>query len=247
MGQIFNKDFSAGYIPADDYLNGRPNGQLRMDGLCLDETGALVLSRAPKAVNNTQVQNQMMAVYSKYLNGTRYRFFQRQDLSIWCDRDQSGNYSYNINGNFLDEGAGPLPAAFGAGFGRIFISNGSQKDNKEFDGTNQWLWGFDSTWQLLAPQIAYVQAVCCPFYGGDPNNFANLTAFEGTLVSSGNGIVTFKTSTGASKRANIRYSTTLNLNDFINSADIGAPTDNFYLVVNWQNSGITSVEVRACA
>ena len=247
MGHIFNKDFSAGYIPADDYLNGRPNGQLRMDGLCLDETGALVLSRAPKAVNNTQVQNQMMAVYSKYLNGTRYRFFQRQDLSIWCDRDQSGNYSYNINGNFLDEGAGPLPAAFGAGFGRIFISNGSQKDNKEFDGTNQWLWGFDSTWQLLAPQIAYVQAVCCPFYGGDPNNFANLTAFEGTLVSSGNGIVTFKTSTGASKRANIRYSTTLNLNDFINSADIGAPTDNFYLVVNWPNSGITSVEVRACA
>lgn len=247
MGQIVVNNFSAGFVSSDDYLNGHPNGQLRMDNLCLDETGALAISKTSTAIDNASIGQDIIALYSKYLNGKLYRFLQTADYQIWCDQDQSGNYSYNITGTGSGL-AGPRPAAFGAGFGRIFTANGAPLDNKEFDGTTHWTWGWQSFQTNLWPYVRFIQAVCCPFYGSDPDNFKhNFTAYEGTLGFLDNGLAAFSTA-AVTNRANIRYTGPLNLNDFTNSADVGAATDDFYLLVNWPGTaGITSVEVRACA
>ena len=241
MGQINVRDFNAGYTPDDDYLNGNPNGQIRMDNLCLEETGAIILSRTSQQVNKVLSGQDIISCYSKWLNGKLYRFCQLGNYTVWVDADQSGNFATNVCAN----ASGPRPAAYGAGFGNIFVSNGIE--NKRFDGTKVLSWG--GLVNFAPPQISQLlDAVSVHWYGPDAHRW--VTTFS--LVSGSNlvlsdGYCSFNTGAGNSGVVRCTPLGAQNFNDFVNSTDVGAPTDQFALCVNTPNgySSVTNLEVRA--
>ena len=51
--QILINNFSAGWCPSDDAVNGRPNALLQMDNLEIDRNGALI--SAAKSNNKTEI------------------------------------------------------------------------------------------------------------------------------------------------------------------------------------------------
>src|SRR5215469_18260015 len=126
---LFVRDFSAGWIPSDDAVNGRPNGQLQMNNLELDRNGALTLTggTSKKWAGFTA---QAHTLYSNYLGGTRYDYSACTDGTVWrnntqiCNTGDTSNAAFDVAFNFTlvcsgncrlkDNGTTAVPLGVGA-------------------------------------------------------------------------------------------------------------------------------------
>lgn len=113
-----------GWTPTVNAINGNPQGLLRMDNLCLDEDGAVVLAKSDVDISDN-FGYEIHSIYSNNIRAQKYRFVGLADRTV---RYWDGS-SWQV---FLADGSDYI-AAFGSGLGHIFVCSGSIK--KKFDGT----------------------------------------------------------------------------------------------------------------
>lgn len=115
---LFIKDFSAGWCPSDDPINGRPNACISMKNLEINKNGALTLVGGTSSVQSGYSGN-AHTLYSRYINGTRYDYAACSDGSVYR------------NNTSIASGGDATNAAFGTAFNFTLISSGNQryKDN----------------------------------------------------------------------------------------------------------------------
>jgi len=111
---LFIKDFSAGWTPSDDVVNGRPNAMLQMDNLELDKNGALQLIGGTR-VKQSGFPATAHTLFSRYINGTRHDYSALTNGSVWRD-----NTSIMIGGDSQN-------AAFGTAFNFTLICSGNSR------------------------------------------------------------------------------------------------------------------------
>lgn len=81
MPTLGQRDFSSGWTPSDNEVQGDPKGLLRMDNLQLDERGAVTLTRGMNKISQTFTQP-VQTVYSKILNGIKTRYVGTGDSGV---------------------------------------------------------------------------------------------------------------------------------------------------------------------
>lgn len=81
MPPLIINDFSAGWVPSDDPINGRKNGLLRMTGLDLEQNGAVRLTGGSLEINTFPTTAN--TIYSANFAGIKYRYAALQDGSIY--------------------------------------------------------------------------------------------------------------------------------------------------------------------
>lgn len=123
MPQIFHNDFSAGWCPSDNYINGRRNALLQMNNLCLDDNGALTSCRAPKSLTSS-LPARAHTLYSATISGVQKQLAALEDGSIV----EGATFS-----NSLASGGSTKRAAFSNALDQILICSGTV--NKKWDGT----------------------------------------------------------------------------------------------------------------
>jgi len=77
-------DASAGWIASDDQINGRKNGLLRMDGITLDENGALIMSNGTRR-HVTTYPAVAHTLFSKFVCGTKRRYLGLTSGAVYRD------------------------------------------------------------------------------------------------------------------------------------------------------------------
>lgn len=133
MGQIIRKDFSAGYIPSDDWYNGRDNGLMRMDNVFMDEFGNLSLVRGTTLINLNPFVVPISFIYSKVMNSTKYRYAALNNGA--CYRD-TGTGNFTAPFTIFPGGAGFGPrTAFGCAFGFVLATNLLNRKKDDTSGT----------------------------------------------------------------------------------------------------------------
>ena len=74
MANYKRKDYSLGWMPGVDSVNGPENGLLRADNLIHDEQGILSLRGGSFKINSSPLSStDIHSLYTVNLNGTRYR------------------------------------------------------------------------------------------------------------------------------------------------------------------------------
>lgn len=110
---IFIRDFTSGWCPSDDAVNGRPNACLQMDNLELDTNGAIAL------IGGTNVKysgsSNPHTLYSRYVNNTR------------CDYAACADGSITRNGSSIGSGGDSTNAGFSTAFNFTLIASGSTR------------------------------------------------------------------------------------------------------------------------
>lgn len=122
MANITHKDFSGGWRPSDDAINGAPNGLLKMDNLDLDTNGALSLIGGTSTVGSTYGTN-LHTLYSKTLNGTRTNYGADTAGVIFRDNTSIGT------------GGDATIAAFGNAFNYVLACSGTKRIKDTGSGT----------------------------------------------------------------------------------------------------------------
>jgi hypothetical protein len=112
---IFHNDFSAGWVPADNYVNGRKNGLLQMDNLCLDDNGALTSAKGPTAIS-AALGGLPHTLFSATISGT-----QKQVAALSTGEILEGAAFTNS----LVTGGSPSRAAFANVLDQILVCSGS--------------------------------------------------------------------------------------------------------------------------
>jgi len=107
-------DFSGGWLPGDDPINGRKNGLLQMDNLELDSNGALQL-QGGCVVKNSGFPSNAHTMYSRLINGARHDYAGLADGSVY--RDSSS----------IITGGDSTNTAFGTAFNFTLIASGNQR------------------------------------------------------------------------------------------------------------------------
>lgn len=119
MPETFNwNDFSAGWCPSDDAINGRKNALLQMDNLELDKNGSLSLSGGTAVVGSAYAHN-AHTLYSNIISGTRHDYLADTSGGIFRD------------GSSIGTGGDSSNAAFGVAFNFTLAASGNTriKDN----------------------------------------------------------------------------------------------------------------------
>ena len=118
MADIRINDFSGGWMPGEDPIQGRRNGLLQMDNLELDSNGALSLAGGT-LVKQSGFPANAHTIFSRLINGAR------ADYSILTDG------SIYRNGSSIASGGDATNGAFGTAFNFTLIASGNKryKDN----------------------------------------------------------------------------------------------------------------------
>lgn len=111
---LFIKDFSSGWRPGDDPINGVKNGLLKMDCVELDANGAIQMSGGLKNIFNFNYPADAHTLYSKFVSGVQRRYLGLVDGSVYRDTTQ------------LFTGGSTERAAFGAAFDYVICCSGTQ-------------------------------------------------------------------------------------------------------------------------
>lgn len=119
MAEIRINDFSGGWLPGEDPIQGRRNGLLQMDNLELDSNGALSLAGGT-AVKQSGYPANAHTLFSRLINGAR------ADYSLLTD----GSCYRNITALFAS-GGDSSNGTFGTAFNFTLIASGNKryKDN----------------------------------------------------------------------------------------------------------------------
>jgi hypothetical protein len=118
---IWNQ-FSAGWIPSDDSVNGRKNGLFQMDNLELDKTGALSLQGGTTVVGSVYSHN-AHTLFSNVISGTR------------CDYLADTNGGIFRNGTSIGTGGDSANAAFCTAFDFTLAASGNTRLKDTGSGT----------------------------------------------------------------------------------------------------------------
>lgn len=106
-------DWSNGWCPSDDPINGRKNGLLRMDSLELDQNGALRLSGGSSLLFTYAADAH--TIYAKFLSTAQFRYVALTDGSVYR------------NSTSIVTGGSASRAAFGAAFDYVIICSGAKR------------------------------------------------------------------------------------------------------------------------
>jgi hypothetical protein len=234
------KDFSGGYHPGDDFINGAPNALVRMDNVWLDTTGALEVTRSC-FIFSSNLGSPVIGLFSSILNNVKFRFAALNNGKVLMDPAGAGTYPTQLIAAHAMP-AGTLPPAFGQGFGHVFVAaNGGR--NVETDGTTVWNWGLGTQ---QSPGIdGKVLAVAFPWYP-QPLNLAAFTLITGSLVAVSTSQYTAQTN-GSGVLSVTSQASTININVSTLTSDTGAATDIFYLLmyIGLNPATTTSIAVTA--
>lgn len=110
---LFIKDFSAGWCPSDDPVNGRPNAQLNMQNLEIAKNGSITLVGGT-AVVHTGYSAYAHTLYSRYINGTRYDYAACADSTCWRNTTK-----------IISSGGNGFNAAFSTAFNYTLVCDGA--------------------------------------------------------------------------------------------------------------------------
>lgn len=133
MGLIERKDFSAGYIPSDDWYNGRDNGLMRMDNVFMDEFGNLSMVRGTTLINRNPFPLPVTYIYSKVMNSTKYRYVTINNGATYRDT-AAGDFSAPFTIFIGGLGFGPR-TAYGCAFGFVLATNLKNRVKDDTSGT----------------------------------------------------------------------------------------------------------------
>lgn len=107
-------DFSSGWCPADDPINGRKNGLRKMESVTLDSNGALTLSQGTTRVL-AAFTNALHSLYHKFISGTGYYY----------SADTAGVVFRNSTS--IATGGSVVRAAFNAAYNYVFVFSGDKR------------------------------------------------------------------------------------------------------------------------
>lgn len=171
---IFHNDFSAGWIPSDNYINGRRNGLLQMDNLCLDDNGALTSVKGPNVLS-AALADKPHTLFSATVSGVQKTLAALANGSVVEGADFS-----NV---LIPAGVPVARAAFGNVLDQILICAGSV--NKKWDGTTLRNAGILAPG--AAPTVAANASIVLSVANLDGSNKwgSNWTIVDGTLISDG--------------------------------------------------------------
>lgn len=177
MPTLYKNSFDSGLIPSDDEANGRDNGFLRMDNLYLDDGGAVEITRGTQRINTNAFANAIRYIYSKILNGRKWRYVNDGGTVKRDDGDFSAPVTVLTGGNFS-----PGTAYFSTGFGQVFVSSGLVRIKD--DGTTIRNLGIEPptnspTVTAITPQFKFVTGVA----GNTSADYSAWTQVEGTGLS----------------------------------------------------------------
>jgi len=216
MPDVTQNDFSQGWIPSDDYNNGRKNGLLRMDNLTLEEIGSVSLARGTEKVNASELSGAIHSLYSSTLGGTKRRYVGLTDESVKRD---SGGGTYGVTILSSGGGAAGIRTAFGSGFNFTFIVSGSEK--KKDNGTTVYDLGVTTPADAVATT------------GATPPSKDAFDSFSGTVLAEGANLGATATGFEADTDpttfrldAYVEYGSAINTMDF-GSDRFGTPDDVF--------------------
>lgn len=108
-------DFSSGWCPQDDPINGRKNGLLNMDGIEMDQTGALVMSGGTVNANSTNYPADCHSLFSVFMSGVKKNYLALNNGAVYRD------------GTSIIIGGSTSRAGFCNAFNYNFIFSGSQR------------------------------------------------------------------------------------------------------------------------
>jgi hypothetical protein len=108
------KEFSSGWCPSDDAVNGRKDGLLQMDNLELDKNGALSLSGGTSVLGSAYSYN-AHTLGSNIISGTRYDYLADTNGGIFR------------NGSSIGTGGDSTNAAFASAFDFTLACSGSTR------------------------------------------------------------------------------------------------------------------------
>lgn len=135
MPTLGQDNFSSGWTPSDNELQGDPNGLLRMDNLQLDERGAITLTRG-MTKQSQLFTKPVQSIFSKTLNNKKIRYVGIGDSSI----AQSGEFLRDIGATktfTAFPGGGsihPTEHAYTSAMNYVIIASSTTK--KKDDGTD---------------------------------------------------------------------------------------------------------------
>lgn len=172
--QIFHNDFSAGWTPSDNYINGRRNGLLQMDNLCLDDNGALTSVKGPNALS-AALAGRAHTLFAATISGVQKTLAALTNGSIM--------EGIAFTNPLIAAGGSTTRAAFGNVLDQILICSGAI--NKKWDGTTLRNAG------IIAPgaaptAVANASIVLSVAHLDGANKWgSNWTIVDGTLISDG--------------------------------------------------------------
>lgn len=209
------KDFSQGWIPSNDALNGRKDGLLRMDNLTLDELGAVTVTKGTSKVNAVQFAGSVHTIYSRTLDATKWRYVGLSDSTVLAD---SGAGTFGTTIVTGGGAAASVRTAFGSAYGYNLICSGSGR--KKHDGTNNYNLG-------IQPPATAVTVTTATVSLNATTPYASWTAEElagGTFVNGADYLQIDTNATSFRASAYLTYTSVLNTMDF-GSGNYGRATD----------------------
>jgi hypothetical protein len=114
MENITLNDFSAGWVPSDDPVQGRKNGLIHMYNLELDQNGVVRMSGGTSRILSA-FSNNLHTIYQKYISSTSYVY----------SADTSGLVFRN--NTQIESGGSTTRASFNAAFGYVFGFSGAKR------------------------------------------------------------------------------------------------------------------------
>lgn len=239
MASIFQNDFSGGWVPSEDYINGRPNGLTHSENLVLDDQGAIQLGKTVTKLNASTLGQQIVKIFSRAINGINKTFVQLADGRVLYDNVGDFTFATTALPNY--SGGAKTSASFGQGFGRIFTASPGGHKVLTSSGIKQW--GYAKPPQPHAVVVAGPRLNC--WSGGNP--FFDATITKGTPDPAGPSpfmdtiVVVTEATTGAGEITQDSG----NLNAF---SDGGVADDDdyvgFYFTAGNGNSTVLSVTLR---
>jgi hypothetical protein len=132
MAFMLQRDFSGGWNPGADSVNGPKNCLLRMDNCWLDENGIVSIRQGSSKINSSALSNlNVRALYTAYISGTRYRMAQAGD-TVYADSTAIDPSAWSAS----------LDTQFCSYLGQIFFASSTRK--KKYNGTLR-------NWGIAAP------------------------------------------------------------------------------------------------
>lgn len=153
---IYLNDFSTGWCPSDDAINGRKNGLLQMDNLELDKNGALSLTGGTNVIRTLTYP--VMNLYSRFQGGVRNDYSNLFGGTIYRD------------GTLIGSGGDTYNAAYGTAFNFTLICCGTKRLKDTGSGTPVNL-GVGAPTASLDVGLTTTQFDCTAIIGDLINNY----------------------------------------------------------------------------
>ena len=169
MSLLAQRNFSGGWNPSADQINGPENVLYRMDNCVLDELGVVALRAGSSKINSSALATtDLRSIYTAIVSGTRTRLAQGAG-SVYA---ASGSGAYASIDSGFDTS---LDIQFSSFLGQIFYASGTLK--KKYDGTTVRTWGLAAP--AAVPTVALVAASTNVLLSGDTTE-TTWTTEEGT-------------------------------------------------------------------